>query len=105
VTLIKQTEFPTLAEALLKAIQDFDKLPEYMNIGLGFDHTINEYYEAVAQVVGFEGEFIHDKSKPVGMNRKLLNIDQQLNWGWSAKHNLISGIEKTYRYYLKNYIK
>jgi len=94
-----------LAEALLKAIQDFDKLPEYMNIGLGFDHTINEYYEAVAQVVGFEGEFIHDKSKPVGMNRKLLNIDQQLNWGWSAKHNLISGIEKTYRYYLKNYIK
>lgn len=92
-----------LAEALLKAIHDFDILPDYMNIGLGFDHTINEYYEAVAKVVGFDGEFIHDTSKPVGVGRKLLNIDRQLNWGWSAMHTLSSGIEKTYKYYLQKY--
>lgn len=90
-----------LADALVRAITHFDTLPEYMNVGLGYDHTINEYYKATAEVLGYKGEFVHDTTKPVGMARKLVSISRQTTWGWSASHDLRSGIEKTYAFYLK----
>lgn len=90
-----------LADAMVQAIKKFDTLPAYMNIGLGHDHTINEYYEAVASVMGYEGGFTHDLSKPVGMARKLVSVERQKSWGWSAKNDLRSGIANTYSFYLK----
>jgi GDP-L-fucose synthase len=75
-----------------------------MNVGLGHDHTINNYYQAVADVIGFEGSFIHNLDKPVGMSRKLVNIDRQTSWGWSPKHDLTLGIQKTYEFYLKEFL-
>lgn len=90
-----------LADALVHAINNFDTLPAYMNVGVGHDHTINEYYQATANVLGYTGEFVHDLSKPVGMARKLVDVERQQRWGWAARHDLHEGIEKTYRYYLK----
>lgn len=88
-----------LASALILAIGRFDSLPQNMNIGLGFDYTINEYYQAVADVLGYEGSFVHDLSKPVGMVRKLLSIEQQKIWGWRAQCDLAAGIRLSYDYY------
>jgi len=90
-----------LADVLVRAIKEFDTLPEMMNVGLGHDHSINEYYQAAADVLGYRGEFIHDLTKPVGMARKLVNVGRQQAWGWSAQYTLRSGIEKTYDFYLK----
>lgn len=90
-----------LADAMLRAITNFDTLPAYMNVGLGHDHTINDYYQAAADVLGYTGGFVHDLSKPVGMARKLVSVERQQTWGWSARHDLRDGIEKTYSYYLK----
>ncbi len=90
-----------LADALLLAINRFDKLPNCMNVGLGHDHTINDYYQSAAEVLGYSGGFIHDLSKPVGMARKLVSVERQKAWGWSSRHALRDGIEKTYSYYLK----
>jgi len=90
-----------LADAMLRAITNFDNLPAYMNVGLGHDHTINDYYQAAAEVLGYTGGFVHDLSKPVGMSRKLVSVARQQAWGWTARHDLREGIEKTYRYYLK----
>jgi GDP-L-fucose synthase len=90
-----------LADAILRAINSFDTLPLYMNVGLGHDHTINAYYQAAAEVMGYAGGFVHDLSKPVGMARKLVSVERQRAWGWSARHELRDGIEKTYNYYLK----
>jgi GDP-L-fucose synthase len=90
-----------LADALVHAINDFDALPALMNIGLGHDYTIDQYYKAVADVLGYEGGFTHDTSKPVGMARKLVNVEKQKKWGWSAQHSLRDGIAKTYEYYLR----
>lgn len=90
-----------LADALVRAINDFDTLPNVMNIGLGRDYTINEYYKAVADVLEYAGGFTHDTSKPVGMSRKLVNVDKQKKWGWSAQTSLRDGIAETYKYYLK----
>lgn len=90
-----------LADAILRAISIFDTLPPYMNVGLGRDYTINEYYQAAAEVMGYTGRFVRDLSKPVGMARKLVCVERQEAWGWSARHELREGIEKTYDYYLK----
>ncbi len=90
-----------LADALVCAIKHFDELPAYMNVGLGEDYTINEYYDITAEVMGYRGVFVHDLSKPVGMTRKLVNIERQKAWGWIAPNNLRSGIEKTCNFYFK----
>lgn len=90
-----------LADAMVHAIDQFDSLPSMMNVGLGHDYTINEYYKTVAEVMGYEGTFTHDTSKPVGMARKLVSIERLQSWGWKAKTELRSGIEKTHAFYLQ----
>ncbi len=92
-----------LANAIFQAINHFDTLPNYLNLGLGHDYTINEYYDAVAKVIGYKGNFVHDVSKPVGMARKLLDIEKQTVWGWQAKTSLQVGINKTYEFYLRDF--
>jgi len=91
-----------LADALCRAIYHFDSLPPVMNLGLGHDHSINDYYQAAAAVMGYRGSFVHDLSKPVGMARKLVSVERQIAWGWQATYDLHTGIAKTYDYYLKD---
>jgi GDP-L-fucose synthase len=94
-----------LADAIVSAIRNFETLPSYMNVGLGHDYTINEYYEAVASVMGYQGAFVYDTTKPEGMARKLVNIDRQLVWGWKFKSDLASGIQNTYQFYQEEYLQ
>jgi len=91
-----------LADAVMKAISNFDEVPYIMNVGLGFDHSINEYYKAVASVVGWHGLFTYDLSRPVGMKQKLVSIERQNSWGWCATTSLEKGISKSYNFYLKS---
>ena len=91
-----------LADAIVDTIDRFETAPAIMNIGLGYDYSVNEYYQNVANVIGFEGGFSHDLAQPVGMKRKLLNISRQTNWGWSPKVGLAEGIRKTYTFFLEN---
>ena len=94
-----------LADAIVHSVKNFALLPGYMNIGIGSDHTINEYYQIAAEVIGYTGAFTHDLSKPVGMTRKLLSIERQSGWGWSAQIDLRAGIAETYNFYLKEFMK
>jgi GDP-L-fucose synthase len=94
-----------LADALIFSINKFDELPTYMNIGLGIDITIDEYYKKVAKVIGFNGALTHDINKPVGMMRKVVNTDIQTKLGWQPKTSLEVGLQKTYNFYLKEIAK
>ncbi len=94
-----------LADAIVSAIENFESLPSYMNIGLGHDYTINEYYQAAADVMGYRGKFVHDTTKPVGMARKLVSVERQLEWGWKFKSDLASGIQNTYQFYQEEYLQ
>lgn len=89
-----------LADAVWYAVDRFEQLPSVMNVGVGDDHSINEYYRIVADVIGWQGAFVHDLSKPVGMMRKLVSTEGQEAIGWRPKTPLAEGIGLTYDYYL-----
>lgn len=93
------------ADAVMHAMDNFEAMPDLLNIGLGRDYTINEYYEEAAAVIGWHGSFHHDLTKPVGMKQKLVSIERQVAWGWQAGTSLRDGIRKTYDYYRTEYLK
>lgn len=94
-----------LADAIWHALDSFESLPDLMNIGVGTDHSVNDYYRIAAAVVGWQGLFVHDLSKPAGMKQKLVAIDQQTAWGWRAPSSLEQGLRLTYDYYLAQVVR
>lgn len=92
-----------LADAVVRALACFDSLPDEMNLGVGQDYTVDEYYQAAAEVMGWRGSFAHDPARPVGMRQKLVSIERQKAWGWMPGTSLHEGIGSAYRYFLKEY--
>ena len=92
---------PDLADAILRALKNPHAVPPVMNVGPGHDHSINDYYRIAAEVIGWRGQFWHDLTRPVGMQRKLLDISHQRVWGWAPETALRDGIALTYAHYLK----
>lgn len=89
------------ADFVWSMLDRFDELPPEINVGCGEDHTVNEFYQTAAEVVGYCGNFSHDPSKPAGMARKQVDIGRANSLGWCAKISLREGIAKTYEYYLE----
>jgi GDP-L-fucose synthase len=89
-----------LADFIFYAVSKFEVMPQNINVGLGHDYTINEYYESIAEVIGFTGEFVHDLSKPVGMKQKLIDDAKLDGFGWRHQTELPDGLKKTYEFYL-----
>ncbi|HEY0822618.1 MAG TPA: GDP-L-fucose synthase [Ramlibacter sp.] len=91
---------PDLADAIWRAVESFETLPDTMNVGVGSDHSVNDYYRIAAQVIGWSGRFVHDTSKPAGMKQKLVSTERQGAWGWRPATSLEDGIRATYHHYL-----
>ncbi|WP_276199191.1 GDP-L-fucose synthase [Chelatococcus sp. XZ-Ab1] len=91
-----------LADAILFAVDRFAEMPDVLNVGLGEDYSVNEYYAVAAEVVGYTGGFVYDTTKPVGMMRKLLDISRQKAFGWQAQTSLRQGLQATYDFYLSS---
>lgn len=88
-----------LADFVFYALEKYGAMPQNINVGLGHDFTINEYYQTIAEVVGYNGEFVHDLTKPVGMKQKLIDDSKLKSFGWQAKTSLTEGIQKTLQFY------
>lgn len=67
-----------------------------VNIGVGFDHTIREMAELVAEVVGYRGALVFDTTKPDGTPRKLLDVSRLQALGWVASTPLREGLTQAY---------
>ena len=90
-----------LAEACYICMQNYSE-SEHINVGTGEDVTIKELAETISDIVGFNGGFNWDTSKPNGTPRKVLNVDKIKSLGWEPVINLRDGILKTYQWYLQN---
>ena len=76
-----------------------------VNIGCGKDLTIKELADTIKEVIGYEGEWQWDTSRPDGTPRKLLNVDKLTNMGWQPKVNLKEGIKLAYESFISGKVK
>lgn len=88
------------ADFVFYAIPKFELMPQNLNVGIGKDYSINEYYEKIAEIISFKGSFSHDLSKPSGMKQKLVDIKKLIQFGWHHQTSLELGIKNTYQYFL-----
>jgi GDP-L-fucose synthase len=70
-----------------------------LNVGVGEDLSINELMALIQDVIGHDGPVEHDRSKPDGTPRKLVDTSRMDKLGWSAQTSLRQGIETTYDWY------
>ena len=89
-----------LANAIWFCVKKIDLLPQTINIGMGRDYSILEYYDQVSKVINLKCNYEYDLSKPVGMKQKLLDSSLINKLGWKPKFSLLEGIKATYNYFL-----
>ena len=73
-----------------------------MNLGTGKYVSIRELAEAIADVIGYNGEMEWDTSKPDGAPRKLLDSSRLRAFGWRPSVDFVTGLRATYQWYLDN---
>ena len=87
-----------LAQAVLLTSQSYDSAL-HLNIGTGEDLSILELATKIAQISGFKGEILWNKSKPDGTPRKVLDVSRIKQLGWSPRVTLEGGIASTISWY------
>lgn len=70
---------------------------QFLNVGTGTDISIAELAELIQGIVGFEGRFELDPSKPDGTPRKLLDVSRLHQLGWMHNIGLQEGIRSVYQ--------
>jgi GDP-L-fucose synthase len=70
---------------------------QFLNVGTGTDISIAELAELIQGIVGFEGRFELDPSKPDGTPRKLLDVSKLHDLGWTHSIELEEGIRSVYQ--------
>jgi GDP-L-fucose synthase len=90
------------AEAIVLAAEKYNK-PEPINIGAGFEISIEDLVELIAKLAGFKGEIVWDASKPDGQPRRMLHTTRAFEeFGFKARTPLEEGLRKTINWYLSN---
>ena len=90
-----------LAEAINFVISN-EISEELLNVGSNEEVTIKQLAEIIRDIMQYEGSLTFDKDKPDGNPRKLLDSTKIFELGWKPKIKLEEGIEKTYKWFLKN---
>jgi GDP-L-fucose synthase len=86
------------AEALVHLMRHYSG-DEHVNVGTGEDVTIRELAELMASIIGYEGTFAYDASKPDGTPQKLLDVSRLKALGWQPRIGLEEGLRRTYDWY------
>ena len=87
------------AEAIVLAGEKYDK-PEPMNLGNGFEISINRIAVMIADKIGYDGKIRWDTTKPDGQPRRCLDTSMAIKeLGWTAKTTLDEGLDKTINWY------
>lgn len=84
-----------LAWFILDCLPRMSTLPGCLNVGYGSDHSVNDYYRKVADLIGFSGDFTHDLSRPEGMMRKLMSSARAEALGWVPRTPLDEALLRT----------
>lgn len=85
-----------LPDTAFNRLVDLAQAP-LINIGAGKDISISELASLIGDVVGYNGKFAYDASKPDGTPQKLLDVSGIGSFGWKPAIAIREGIELAYR--------
>ena len=89
---------PDLADFICFSLDNYEALPEVMNVGSGVEISVNEMHQQMAKIIGYTGKMKHDMDKPVGRLRRRLDLHHQQRLGWSPKTPFEEALALTYDY-------
>ena len=90
-----------LADALVFLLKHYSDEP-HINVGSGVEHSIQQLAQALANVAGFAGTIVYDRSKPDGTPRKIMDNSRLQALGWRAKTSFQDGLRLAYQWYTDN---
>ena len=90
-----------LADACVFVMKNYSG-ETFLNVGTGEDMTILELAQSIAKVIGWEGRFTLNTSKPDGMPRKVMDVSRLRVLGWSAPTDFETGMKEAYKWYVVN---
>ncbi|MBL7133899.1 MAG: GDP-L-fucose synthase [Phycisphaerae bacterium] len=88
------------ARGIAMATQRYDG-PEPVNLGAGFEITIEDLAEKIGRLTGFEGELVWDTSRPDGQPRRCLDTTRAKEYfGFEAQVSFDEGLRRTIDWYV-----
>ena len=88
-----------LADACVFVLEHYTG-ESHLNVGSGQEVTIADFAKLIAEIVGYKGKLVFDRSRPDGTPRKLLDSSKLLEMGWRPRTLLREGLEQTYSEFL-----
>lgn len=93
------------AEGIVLATEKYNK-SEPVNLGAGFEITINELAAIITKLAGYQCKFVWDTSQPDGQPRRMLDTQRALKeFGFKAKTSLEEGLKRTIEWYQDNRLR
>jgi len=90
------------AEGILLAAEKYNG-SEPVNLGSGFEISIKDLVEMIADLTGYKDSLIWDESKPNGQPRRALDVNRARNYfGFQAKMDFREGLKQTIDWYRAN---
>jgi len=90
------------AEGILKAAE-FYKKSDPVNLGAGFEISIKDLVNQIADLTGFKGKFVWDTSKPNGQPRRSLDTAlAKKEFGFKAQMPFKEGLKNMIEWYREN---
>jgi len=87
------------AEGIILATEKYNK-SNPVNLGSGFEISIEALVELIAEIAGFDGEIRWDTSKPDGQPRRCLDVSRaKEEFGFEARVDFREGLERTIEWY------
>jgi len=82
--------------------ENIQPMLSHINVGTGKDVTIRDMAETMKKIVGYEGRFSFDTTKPDGALRKHIDVSRLKKMGWKYNVELQEGFEEMYKWYSNN---
>ncbi|OAS20530.1 GDP-L-fucose synthase family protein [Paenibacillus oryzisoli] len=87
------------AEGIVAAMESYNK-SDPINLGAGYEISIKNLVEKIAEMTGFTGEIIWDSTKPDGQPRRSLDTTRAYEeFGFKSKTDFDNGLKNTIEWY------
>jgi GDP-L-fucose synthase len=90
------------ADWILISSKFLDKLPYILNIGVGVDYTVHDFYKKVLAMLELDVKIVPNIIMPNGNHRKLMDSSLAKSFGWNPTTGIDEGIAKTIEWYLNH---